>query len=178
VFPGARHGETITNLLAAVGGDAAALAWFTHTFFTGPAAGAAFASGGAFVVAEFTSLDIIGTNATAGNWMITSFQSLQGNHPNAQSNRATALIEETAKVDTGPFDIELSVSNAGELAFDKTVLNETGVNWSRVLLILGTGTGASFVPSTAQDALSFQLALNNREETGAFPTLNTGDDRL
>ena len=35
VFPGARHSETITALMAAVAGDAAQLAWFTDTFFSG-----------------------------------------------------------------------------------------------------------------------------------------------
>ncbi len=65
-FPGARHSETITRLQAAVAGDATELAWFTDVFFTGPAAGASFASRGRFRVAEFTVLDPIdGASATA-----------------------------------------------------------------------------------------------------------------
>jgi len=178
VFPGVRHSETIARLRAAVAGDAVELAWFTDTFFTGSAAAAAFATGGAFTVAEFTGLTIIGTNATAGNWMITSFQALAANNPNAQSNRATALIGETAKIDLGPFDIELSVGDAGELAFDKTVLNNTGENWNAFRLLLGTGTGANFVPSTALDGLSFVASLNNREDTGAFPNVLVEEDRI
>jgi hypothetical protein len=134
VFPGARHGETITNLIAAVAGDAMQLAWFTDTFFSGPGAGAAFDSRGAFVVAEFTSLKTIGQNATAGNWMITGFQSLPANDPNAQSGKVTAVIDETAKVDLGPFDIELSVSGNGVFAIDKSVLNDTGVAWAGFVL--------------------------------------------
>jgi hypothetical protein len=176
VFPGARHNDTINRLKAAVAGDAAELAWFADTFFAGPAAGAAFATGGRFVVAEFTGLNIIGNAASAGNWMITSFQSFGSNDPNAQSNRSTARILETAKVDTGPFDIELSLTNLGEIAFDKSVLNNTGVEWRAFRLILGTGLGPDFVPSTDQDALSFLPALNNREETGAFPNVAVGDD--
>src|SRR5512143_2194097 len=127
VFPGTRHSDTIARLLAAESGDAAQLAWFTDTFFPGPAADAAFASGGAFAVAEFTSLKMIGQNATAGSWMITAFQSLPANDPNAQSGKVTAAITETAKVDPGPFDIQLLIDGNGVFAADKSVLSNTGV---------------------------------------------------
>jgi hypothetical protein len=181
VFSGVRHSETITRLKAATAGDATALAWFADTFFAGPAAQAAFASGGPFAIAEFTSLKIIGKNATAGNWLITSFLPLTATDPNAQSGRPTALIGETARIDTGPFDIELSVSRPGpesELAFDKSVFNNTGVAWNGFRLVLGKGTGANFVPSTAQDGLSFVPQLNNRETTGAFPTAVVEEDTI
>jgi len=178
VFPGARHSETITRLMAAVAGDAAELAWFTDVFFSGPAAGAAFDTGGAFVVAEFTSLSMIGQNATAGNWTITGFQSLPRNNPNAQSGKVTAVITETAQVDLGPFDIQLSVNGSGVFAIDKSVLNNTGSPWSRFVFELGTGVGAGFVPSTPGDGLGFDASLNNREETGAFPTAVVQEDSI
>lgn len=178
VFPGARHSETIDRLTAAVAGDAAQLAWFTDTFFPGPAAAAAFASTGPFAVAEFTALKTIGQNATAGNWMITGFQSLPANNPNAQSGKVTALIGETAKVDGGPFDIEVTVDGDGVFAVDKSVLNGTGFPWRGFVLQLGTGVGAAFVPSTAGDGLGFDDTQNNREESGAFPNAAVGEDRI
>jgi hypothetical protein len=178
IFPGTRHSDTIANLTAAVAGDVAQLTWFTDTFFPGPAAGAAFDSGGPFVVAEFTSLKMIGQNATAGNWMITSFQSLPAADPNAQSGKVTALIGETAKVDLGPFDIQMLIDGNGVFAIDKSVLNTTGLAWRQFVLQLGTGVGAAFVPSTPGDGLAFDDALNNREESGAFPNAVVGEDRI
>jgi hypothetical protein len=178
VFPGARHNDTITRLMAAVAGDAAQLEWFTDTFFPGPAAGAAFDSDGAFAVGEFTSLKMIGQNATAGNWMITGFQSLPANDPNAQSGKVTAVIQETAKVDPGPFDIQLLVDGDGVFAIDKSVLNNTGFPWRAFVLQLGTGVGDAFVASTPGDGLGFDSSLNNREETGAFPNAVVGEDRI
>lgn len=178
IFPGARHSVTVANLQAAAAGDAAQVAWFTDTFFPGPAAGAAFDPRGAFTVAEFTALKMIGQNATAGNWMINSFQSLPKNDPNAQSGKVTAVIGETAKVDTGPFDIELLIDGDGMFAIDKSVLNSTGVAWKGFTLQLGTGTGANFVASPPGDGLAFVANLNNREETGAFPNAVVGEDRI
>ena len=178
VFPGTRHSDTIARLLAAESGDPAQLAWFTDTFFPGPAAAAAFASDGAFAVAEFTSLKTIGQNATAGSWMITAFQSLPKNDPNAQSGKVTALMNESAKGDPGPFDIQLQIDGNGTFAVDKTVLNNTGFPWKGFILQLGTGVGAGFVPSTAGDGLGFNPSEDNRETTGAFPDLAFGEDRL
>jgi hypothetical protein len=175
VFPGARHNETITRLLAAAGDDAE-LAWFTDTFFDGPAAGAAFASGGAFTVAEFSNTSSIGRNATAGNWMITGFRALEQNHPDAQSGQATADVEESAK-SPGPFDIQLLIGVTA-FAVDKTVTNDTGLAWSRFVLELGTGLGPAFVTSTAGDGIGFDETQNNREETGTFPTLVVEEDRI
>jgi hypothetical protein len=178
VFPGARHSETIANLMAAVAGDAPALAWFTDTFFSGPAAGAAFDTRGAFVVAEFTSLKTIGQNATSGSWLITGFASLPKNDPRAQSGRVTGVIDETAVVDLGPFDIELLIDGNGEFAIDKSVLNDTGIAWTRFVLQLGTGVGAAFSPSTPGDGLRFDSNLNNRDESGAFPNKVVEEDRI
>ena len=178
VFPGAKHSDTIARLTAAVAGDATQLAWFTDTFFPGPAAGAAFDTTGAFAVAEFTSLKTIGQNATAGNWMVTGFQSLPGSDPNAQSNRVTAVIDETAKVDAGPFDIEVTVDGDGVFAVDKTVVNDTGFPWRGFVLTLGTGVGGAFVASTSGDGLGFDATADNREETGAFPNVAIAEDRI
>jgi hypothetical protein len=178
VFPGARHSETIARLLAAVAGDTTELAWFTDTFFYGPAAGAAFRTGGSFTVAEFTGLDTIGNSATFGNWMITAFDSLDANDPNAQSGRVTALIEEIAKVDKGPFDIVLTPDDNGTFAIDKTVMNDTGMAWTGFVMELGTGSGAGFVPSGNANQLGFVQALNNREETGAFPGVQVQGSRI
>jgi hypothetical protein len=181
IFPGTRHSTTISNLQAAVAGDAAQLAWFTDTFFPGPAAGAAFDTRGPFTVAEFTSLTIDGAKAVAGNWMITSLQTVPFNDPKAINGRATEVISETAKMDTGPFDILFSLtthSDRGQFAIDKSVLNNTGVAWRQFEMQLGTGSGPDFVPSTTGDNLSFVSSLDNREETGAFPTVLVEEDRI
>ncbi len=177
-FPGARHSVTLSNLQAAVAGDATQLAWFTDTFFPGPAAGAAFDTRGSFTVAEFTSLKTIGQNATAGNWMINSFQSLPEGDPNAQSGKVTSVIDETARIDLGPFDIELLIDGDGEFAIDKSVLNNTDLAWKGFIFELGTGTGSSFVRSTQGDGLAFFTGLSNREETGAFPNAAVHEDRI
>jgi hypothetical protein len=181
VFPGTRHSTTVANLQAAVAGDATQLAWFTDTFFSGPAAGAAFDSHGPFTVAEFTSLTITGASAAAGNWVINSLQKV----PITPSTPATEVIDETAKIDTGPFDIAFELSKrvtegtrVGYLGIDKTVLNDTGVAWNRFEMLLGTGSGAGFVPSTMGDGLSFIATFNNHETTGAFPNVVVEEDRI
>jgi hypothetical protein len=178
VFPGARHSETIAKLLAAVAGDATQQAWFTDIFFHGPAAGAAFATGGSFTIAEFTGLDTIGASAASGNWMITNFISLPKDHPDAQSGLVTALIDEIAKVDKGPFDIALTLDDNGSFAIDKTVVNNTGANWTGFVMELGTGSGPGFVPSANVGQLGFQEAFNNREDTGAFPNVTVQGNRI
>lgn len=161
VFPGARHNETIANLEAAVVGDAAKLAWFTDTFFSGPAAGAAFTTGGAFTVAEFTVLTVIGASAAAGNWMITGFQGT----PDI-GGPATGEITEIAKIDLGPFDISVMLSGTGLARIVKTVTNNTGVPWIQFRIELGTGSGAGFTP--AMGGLFFPASPIS-ETTGAFP---------
>lgn len=178
IFSGARHSETIANLKAAVGGDAERLSWFTDTFFPGPAAGAAFDSSGPFTVAEFTSLTIIGANGVAGQWMINSSDTIPFNDPDALSGFATEVIDETAKLNNGPFDIAFTLSEAGVFAVDKTVLNNTGVPWRRFVMQLGTGMGATFTPSTTGDGLFFISQQNNHEETGAFPDVTVEEDRV
>jgi len=179
-FPNTRHSILLSNLQAAVAGDAFQLAWFEDTFFPGDGAAAAFDTGGPFSVAEFTILSIVGNSATAGNWVINSFESLPMADPDAQSGRVTAVIDETAQVDTGPFDIQLDFDDNGILAIDKTVLNDTGLDWDRFELQLATGLGPGFVPSTAFDGLGFTeiVGLANREETGAFPDVVIEEDRL
>jgi len=174
VFPGARHSTTIDTLDAAATGDAASLAWFTDVFFSGPAQGAAFDSGGAFVVAEFTSLKTIGKNATAGNWIINSFLSIA----KTATTPVTALIDETAKVDTGPFDIELTLDGDGLFAIDKTVTNNTGADWFRFEMRLGNGTGGGFMPSQPADGLQFNPMPPCVETTGAFPNVTLEEDRV
>jgi hypothetical protein len=88
------------------------------------------------------------------------------------------VIDETAKIDNGPFDIELTVDGNGQFAIDKTVINNTGTDWVQFSLELGTGSGASFVPSTASDGLGFVDSNDTREETGAFPNVVVSEDRL
>jgi len=178
VFPGARHSLTIASLQAAVAGDTTELAWFTDTFFTGPAAGAAFATGGSFKVAEFTALSLIGASAAAGNWIITDFESLPYHDPNAQSGKVTAVIDETAQVDLGPFDIKLTLNGDGVFAIDKSVSNHTGRDWGRFVMELGTGSGTGFVPSTASDGIGFDEFSNNRDDSGAFANVFVEEDRI
>ena len=181
IFVGTRHSTTIANLQAAVSGDLTQLAWFTDTFFPGPAAAAAFDSTGPFTVAEFTSLTIDGANAVFGNWMINSKQTVPFNDINAIDGRATEVINETAKGDTGPFDIAFSLmthSTRGQFAIDKTVVNNTSVTWRSFEMQLGSGSGAGFVPSTTGDSMYFVDALNIHEATGAFPSVQVQEDRI
>lgn len=179
VFVGSRHSLTINSLMAAVAGDMAEQAWFTDTFYPGPAAGAAFATGGTFTVAEFTELNIAGSSAVNGNWMINSLGEtfLSGQ---TGGGRDAFVIDETAKVDLGPFDIELALNIPKELGVDKTVLNDTGARWQQFVLELGTTVGGEFFPSTVGDGLTFVDTANFpvREETGAFPSVMVEEDRV
>ena len=162
-FPGTRHSTTIANLAAAVAGDATQLAWFTDTFLPGPAAGAVFDSFGPFTVAEFTSLTIDGVSIAFGNWIINSKQTIGVNTPGTINDRATEIIDETAQVDTGPFDIAFDLithSQVGQLAIDKTVHNNTGVDWQSFEMLLMPATTSYFVTD-----------LTNTETTGAFPNV-------
>jgi hypothetical protein len=172
VFPGAKHSDTIAKLKAAVGGDATQLAWFTDTFYPGPAAGAAFASSGPFSVVEFTDADVIGANAVFGNWMITKvtrISAMQGGVPTAQ-------IEETAKTDLGPFDIEIHMDDDSIGAMiEKTVENNTGVPWTRFTVELGTGFGANFVAAMAP--LAFQPG-SASETSGALPDVQVSSNLI
>ncbi len=171
-FPGARHSVTITNLLAAVGGDSTQLDWFTDTFFTGPAAEAVFDTGAAFTVAEFTALSTIGNAVTAGNWVLnTPIEELPGSDPDAHNSLLTVLIDETA-ADTEHFDIELSPDGDGSFAMDKTVVNNSGVPWTSFILRIGTGLGEDFVQNPSPPAAQFNFQDDNREETGAFPKVD------
>ncbi len=180
VFVGTRHSVTITNLQAAVTGDATQQAWFTETFYPGPAAGATFATGGSFTVAEFTNLDIGGSSAVNGNWMINSLGSGSIANETNTENREAFLINETAKVDLGPFDIELALETADTIGVNKTVLNDTGADWNSFVMELGTTVDGAFVPSTDGDGLGFLDSADYpiREETGAFPGVVIEEDRL
>ena len=176
-FPHTRHSELITRLTEAEAGNASQLAWFSDTFFPGDGAAAAFDTGGAFRVAEFTILTVIGASATAGNWQIDGTQNISEGGLGAESGRATSIIDETA-TDAGPFDIEFQLSEQGVIAIDKSVLNDSGAPWTDFELILGTGLGSAFIPSTAGDLLAFVDTFPNREDTGAFPNLVFDEDRL
>ena len=105
----------------------------------------------------------------------------QSDHRRAINGRATAVLNETAKLDTGPFDIAFSLgtrTTRGQFAIDKTVLNNTGVPWQRFGMTLGTDLGAAFTPSGADDGGYFVTTLDNRKETGALPTVAGSEDRL
>ena len=178
VFVGSRHSLTINSLTAAVAGDMAERAWFTDTFYPGPADGAAFATGGSFTVAEFTGLNLAGSSAVNGNWIINSLGEISV--PGEMSgSRLSFDIDETA-VDLGSFDIELALSFGLEVGVDKTVLNDSGDDWKNFVMELGTTVNGEFIPSTAGDGLGFIESANfpNREETGAFPNVFVEEDRL
>lgn len=63
-LPGSSHSGTIASLIAATGGGATELGWFTGDFFKQIAAPAVFATGTDFVVGEFTNFTPIGRAAT------------------------------------------------------------------------------------------------------------------
>ncbi len=184
-FPNTRHSVLLSNLQAAVGGDAALLAWFENTFFPGDGAAAAFDTGGSFTVAEFTGLNIIGGTTTHGNWTVDSIVETAATEPiNEESDLPRNAIEETA-TDTGPFDVQFEIRRSsgpvtGTGAIDKTVLNDSGQDWTRFEMILGTGLGDEFAASTAGDTLAFSEPFSSspRELTDFFADLLIEEDRL
>jgi hypothetical protein len=171
-FPGAKHSLTIESLLAAVAGDAKEMAWFTDTFFTGPAAAAVFDTHGSFTVAEFTALDTIGGAITVGPWTLnTPFEFIAGSNPGSQGFYATGVLDETA-TNAGPFDIEFSVDDNGYFAVDKSVVNGTALPMVGFSIEVGTGTGANFVPSDNIALRRFDNEAQTQDTTGAFPDLD------
>ena len=184
-FPNTRHSVLLTNLGAAVGGDATQLAWFENTFFPGDGAAAAFETGGAFSVAEFTTLNVIGATATYGNWVVNSVVNSPANEPiNGEFDLPRTDINETA-TDNGPFDVQFQIDRDGTLitgiaAIDKTVINNTGEDWTSFEMILGTGLGANFTPSTLSDMLAFDEPFSSApsEITNFFSDLLIEEDRL
>jgi hypothetical protein len=173
-FPGAKHSLTIESLLAAVAGDAAEMAWFTETFFKGPAAAAVFDTHGSFTVAEFTALDTIGGAITVGPWTLnTPFVSAPPNVPGSLGGFSTGILDETA-TDAGPFDISFSLLISGPFAVDKTVENGTGLPMIGFTVEVGTGTGENFVPTADPNSLQFINEEFTQETTGAFPAMAFG----
>lgn len=173
-FPGAKHSLTIESLLAAVAGDATAMAWFTDTFFNGPAAAAVFDTHGSFTVAEFTALDTIGGAITVGDWTLnTPFSFIAPGGPGSHGGSPTGILDEGA-VSPGPFDIEFSLDDNGVFAVDKTVQNDTELTMTGFTLEVGTGTGADFVPSANTALLQFTNEGLTEETTGAFPDMTFG----
>jgi hypothetical protein len=172
-FPGARHSLTIDSLQAAVAGDAAEMAWFTETFFSGPAAAAVFDTGGSFTVAEFTVLGTIGGAVTAGDWVLNlALVVLDPGDPDAENGTLTAVLDETA-TSAGPFDIEFELDDDGVFAVNKTVLNDSGVAWTGFTLEVGTGLGGNFLPTQDTNVRRFENPSNlTHDDSGAFPVVN------
>jgi hypothetical protein len=184
VFPGSSHSGAIASLIAATTGDAAALAWFTDTFFKTIAAPAVFDTGAEYVIGEFSAFDVIGGATTAGPWILNvPIVLLPKSVPGTVSGRPTAVVDESAP-DTGPFDIQLQfvpdVANnntaAGSFGVVKTVFNDTGRVWTQFTLDIGTGLGGAFVPRSLPTDPSFISPTLATETTGAFPnvTFNAG----
>ncbi len=185
-FPNTRHSVLLSNLQAAVAGDATQLAWFENTFFPGDGAAAAFDTGRSFTVAEFTSLRIIGGTTTDGNWIVDRIVQTVANEPiNGESDLPRNAIEETA-TDMGPFDVQFEIKRdtdpvTGTGAIDKTVLNDSGQDWTRFEMILGTGLGGAFAASTDGNTLAFSEPLfssSPSELTDFFADLLIEEDRL
>jgi len=185
-FPNTRHSVLLSNLQAAVAGDATQLAWFENTFFPGDGAAAAFNTGGSFTVAEFTGLMRIGSTATHGNWTIGSMVQTEATEPIVgESDLPRVAIDETA-TDRGPFDVLFEIRQRGSLvtgtgAIDKTVLNDSGEDWTSFEMILGTGLGGAFAASTPGDTLAFAEPFSSTppsELTSFFADLLIEEDRL
>ena len=185
-FPNTRHSVLLSNLQAAVAGDATQLAWFDQTFFPGDGAAAAFDTGGLFSVAEFTGLNVIGGTTTFGNWTVDNIVLTEAIVPiNTESDLPRNAISETA-IDTGPFDVEFTIDQSSELvtgtgAIDITVFNDSGLDWPGFELILGTGLGGAFAASTPGDTLSFSEPFSSTppsETTAFFADLLIDEDRL
>ncbi len=184
-FPNTRHSILLSNLQAAVAGDATQLAWFENTFFPGDGAAAAFDTGGSFTVAEFTGLNIIGGNTTDGNWTVDNIIETAANLPIiGESDLPRSDIDETA-TDMGPFDVQFEIRDISGLvtgtgAIDKSVQNDSGVDWTSFEMILGTGLGDAFAASTPGDTLAFSEPFSSSpsELTNFFADLLIEEDRL
>ena len=185
-FPNTRHSVLLSNLQAAVGGDATQLTWFENTFFPGDGAAAAFDTGGSFTVAEFTNLRVIGGTATHGNWTVNSVRPTAAIIPiNEEFKLPRTDIDETA-TDMGPFDVQFEIRDdisglvTGTGAIDKTVLNDSDEDWTSFEMILGTGLGGTFAASTDGDTLAFSEPFSSspRELTDFFDDLLIEEDRL
>jgi hypothetical protein len=177
-FPGARHSITTSKLQEAWAGDAAQLAWFTDTFFSGPAAEAVFDSYGSFSVAEFTVLTTIGNAVTSGTWVQNqAIQYFPEGDPNGQNGLATAVIDETA-TNAGPYDIQVEINGFGSFAMDKSVLNGSGGAFDGFTLEVGTGLGPNFVPTANSSNLRFDREADTLETTGAFPDMVFGTEQI
>jgi len=186
-FPNTRHSILLSNLQAAVGGDATQLAWFGNTFFPGDGAAAAFDTGGSFTVAEFTRLNVIGGTATHGNWTVDRVVNTSAWHVpvKGEFDLPRSAIEETA-TDTGPFDVRFEIKYYDSLvtgtgAIDKTLLNDSGEDWTSFEMILGTGLGGAFAASTPGDKLAFDEPFSSSlpsELTDFFADLLIEEDRL
>ncbi len=185
-FPNTRHSVLLSNLGAAVGGDATQLAWFENTFFPGDGAAAAFDTGGSFTVAEFTALNIIGGGATHGSWTVNSVVETEAITPvDEESDLPRSAIDETA-TDSGPFDVQFAIKDydtpvTGTGAIDKTVHNNSGEDWTSFEMLLGTGLGDGFAASTAGDGLAFDEPFSltpPSEITSFFADVLIEEDRL
>ncbi len=76
-------------------------------------------------------------------------------------------------------DYNVLVTGTG--AIDKTVLNDSGKHWERFEILLGTGLGGAFVPSTSGDGLAFDEPFSSTspsEITSFFDDLLIEEDRL
>ncbi len=79
-------------------------------------------------------------------------------------------------------DIDFRVTDSGgttEYLFREGVNNSTGIDWTDYHLILGFGTGASFVPSTPGDGLDFDSPdQDSLYDFGPFTTLTITEDTI
>lgn len=81
----------------------------------------------------------------------------------------------------GMLETEFAVSASGgttEYRFTQSFVNNTGQAWTGFLFELGYGTGASFVPSSAADSLSFDDPTRDPTPTSTFPSLIHESDTL
>lgn len=179
IFVGSRHSVTISHIIAAAGGDAAAQAHLTDEFYPGPAAGAAFATGGPFAIGEFTVQVIGGGSAINGNWTINSLTT--GFLPGTPSGSRDAFFVTETAPDRGVFDINFSLGGSIVPAVSLQATNQTGAEWLRYVIELGTASpGNAFVPSSAGDGLFFASTTSFPilETSGSFPDVTIEEDRI
>lgn len=179
-FPNTHHSELIGRLTAAEAGDADELAWLTDTFFPGDGALASFATGGSFTVAEFTSLTVIGTNATSGNWLLEGLQEIEFEQPQTQFDLPTLTLDEGA-TDAGPFDVELENQRSnGLFVIETNIRNDTGGRITEVELLLGSDLGPEFMPSEMDDDVDFAVIKGpgHEDQSGIFSVVQSEVDRI
>jgi hypothetical protein len=114
---------------------------------------------------------------------VAAVVTIQANNDNvpAAGRLDNNLVVPLKRFDSANFiDIQFTVlpsDGVTEYQFNEFVDNNTGTPWDSYRMVLGFGTGAAFVNSSAGDGLDFDAPNYDAPPTsGAFPTVGTPDE--